>query len=104
VAIQVSNLAQRFLAHFETLIEHQIRGGVSEPMIDSKRCPHCNAIVPEIRPVPFEYCPYCEAILHSSLADQGQKARASLSRLLGSLAPDPASQNLRPAEVSARRY
>jgi hypothetical protein len=103
VAIQVSNLAERVLARFETLIQAQLRGGVEAPPYDSKRCPRCDAIVPEIRPVPFEYCPYCEASLDSLMSDARHDSRNPLSRLLGLLLPVPVGESMQPARASVHR-
>jgi hypothetical protein len=63
--MQMSNLAERVLSRVETLIETQLNSGADAQPTDTQRCPHCTAVVPEIRPVPFEYCPFCEASLDS---------------------------------------
>ena len=102
MAVQASNLAERLLARFETLIQSKFRDGVNAPAFDSTRCPHCDAIVPEIRPVPFEYCPYCEASLESLLTDERQQS-GPLAGFVSSFFPAPLSDSMRPVRAEARR-
>ena len=87
MAIQMSNWAERVLGRVEALIETQLNPGAGAPPTDRLRCPHCDAIVPEIRPVAFEYCPYCEASLDSFPIDERQQPTNPFPRLLGSLLP-----------------
>jgi len=101
VAIQMSNLAERLLCRVEALIETQLNPGADGQAIDRRRCPFCNAIVPEIRPVAFEYCPYCEATLDSFLTDERQQSTSSFSRLLGSWLP--VDRRLQPARATVTR-
>ena len=61
--VQVGNVAEQMFARIETLINERLGRGADAVAPDRDRCPHCRAIVPSIRPVPFEYCPYCEASL-----------------------------------------
>ena len=87
MAIRMSNLAERLLYRVEAVIEAQLNPGADAQPTDTRRCPQCNAIVPEIRPVAFEYCPYCEASLDALLTDERQQSTSPFSRLFGSLLP-----------------
>jgi hypothetical protein len=76
-------------------------GGITPS--DTERCPHCDAVVPAIKPVPFEYCPYCETNLDSEFAAE-HESRNPVALLFESLIWDPLSGNPALARAHIRRF
>src|SRR5687767_996358 len=95
VAIQIGSVAERIVGRVETLIDARLHRADETVSADTQRCPHCDAIVPAIRPVPFEYCPYCRTAL-DTVAGSDHESRGPLTRLFEALIPDPVSGSLEP--------
>ena len=101
MAIQMSNLAERLLGRVEAVIETQLKLAANAQPTDSRQCPQCDAIVPEIRPVAFEYCPYCETSLDSLRTDERQQSTNPVARVFGSLLP--LERRMQPARAPVTR-
>ena len=101
MAIQMSNLAERLLGRVEAVIETHLNSAAHAQPTDSRHCPQCSVNVPEIRPVAFEYCLYCEASLDSLLTDERQQSTNPFARLFGSLLP--VDRRMQPARAPVTR-
>jgi hypothetical protein len=85
--VQVGNVAEQMLARLETLINERLGGKPDAVVPDRELCPHCGAIVPSIRPLPFEYCPYCEAsLVTTDCEDRQERHVLNLTPVVESLA------------------
>jgi hypothetical protein len=88
VAVQLSSVAELLYTRVEQFIDECVHPSKDEIVADSCRCPHCNAIVPDIRPVPFEHCPYCEAYV-DQFANGERVIEHPLERLIRLFVPQP---------------
>ena len=61
--VQIGNVAGQVFTRLEVLVNERLGRWPDAGAPDRDQCPHCSAIVPSIRPLPFEYCPFCEATL-----------------------------------------
>ena len=98
MAVQLSSVAELLYTRVEQFIEecvHLYKDGI---VADSCRCAHCNAIVPDIRPVPFEYCPYCQADV-DLFANGGRVIEHPLERLIRLFMPQPMTPSMTPIRI-----
>ena len=98
VAANLSSVAERLFTCVEQLIKDGTHGDKEAIVADSGRCPHCNAIVPAIRPVPFEYCPYCEVDV-DQFANDERVMEHPLERLIRLFMPQPMRPSMTPIRI-----
>jgi hypothetical protein len=98
VAANLSSVAERLSTRVEQLIKDGTHLYKEAIVADSGRCPHCDAIVPAIRPVPFEYCPYCEADV-DQFANDERVMEHPLERLIRLFMPQPMTRSMSPIRI-----